>query len=84
MVRMTQQRMNDYRIGDKVWTVERNHTGRWVQCPECFGTKFVTVILGDDSKLTVDCTTCGCGFNNPTGVVETYDIEWTLMTETKV
>lgn len=64
--------MNPYNIGDKVWHVSRKSTLEKVTCPECFGKKYLTVILGDDSQVTIDCAGCAAGYDPPRGYVTYY------------
>ena len=64
--------MEIYSIGDKVWYAGRESKIERVTCPECFGKKYLTVILGDDSKVTIDCAGCAAGYDPPKGYVEYY------------
>lgn len=64
--------MKTYNIGDKVWYAKRQSKKEKVTCPECFGKRYLTVILGDDSKVTIDCAGCTAGYNSPTGYVTYY------------
>lgn len=64
--------MNTFNIGDKVWHAGRESTPEQVICPECFNKKYLTVILGDDSKVTIDCVGCSVGINPPRGYI-TYN-----------
>jgi len=66
--------MNKFNIGDKVWYARTGGTQKTVICPECFGKKFLTVILGDDSQVTIDCAGCAMGFEPPKGYVTYW--EW--------
>ena len=61
-----------YNIGDKVWYAGRTSTQEQVVCPECFGKKYLTVILGDDSKVTINCAGCASGYDPPRGYVTYY------------
>ena len=61
-----------YQIGDKVWYANRESIQEKVTCPECFGKKYLTVILGDDSKVTIDCAGCASGYEPPKGYVTYY------------
>ena len=61
--------MKIYNIGDKVWYAQRKTEEKTVKCPECFGKKYLTVILGDDSKVTIDCAGCASGYNPPLGYI---------------
>jgi len=61
-----------YNIGDKIWYAGRKSTEETVVCPECFGKKYLTVILGDDSRVTIDCAGCASGYGPPKGYVTYY------------
>lgn len=63
-----------FKIGDTVWVAFSQNTTKHVQCPHCFGRKFLTVILGDDSQVTIDCLGCSAGYEPPRGYLEIY--EW--------
>lgn len=60
-----------YKIGDKVWCAVSNTVQKSLPCPECFGKRQLTVILGDDSKIPIPCESCswseqsGWGYNEP-------------------
>ena len=68
--------MKDFNIGDKVWTVERDAYKERITCPDCCGKKFLTVILGDESRVTIDCAGCAPGFEPPRGFVEFFRGKW--------
>lgn len=61
--------MSKYKIGDEVYFAHFKHSDKAIPCPECFGKKFLRVILGDDSEVTVDCAGCSAGYNPPTGFI---------------
>ena len=42
-------------------------------CPLCFGTKEVTLILGNGDEVILECTYCTKGFEAPTGCVTEYE-----------
>lgn len=65
--------MEVYNIGDKVWHATCKTTLTKVTCPECFGKRYLTVILGDDSKVTIDCAGCASGYDPPKGYVTHYE-----------
>jgi|ERR1039458_3737420 hypothetical protein len=57
-------------LGDSKWIAKAaQHSKVSVPCPDCFGKKFLTVTLGDDSQVTIDCSTCASGFESPRGYV---------------
>jgi len=74
--------MKIYNIGDKVWYSGRKSTTESVVCPECFGKKYLTVTLGDDSQVTIDCAGCASGYDPPRGYKTYYkqDIEVSQVT----
>lgn len=62
-----------FNIGDKAWVAWfGNHTEAWITCPHCFGKKFLTVIMGDDSQITIDCECCKEGYNGCRGKIVEY------------
>jgi len=64
-----------YNIGNEVWYASRKSTREKVICPECFGQKYLTVILGDDSQVTIDCAGCSAGIDPPKGYITYYKQE---------
>jgi hypothetical protein len=62
-----------FKIDDLVYIpsfdVEENN----IVCLECYGKKYLTVILGNGEQVTIDCVACASGFDNPTGYVKVYD-----------
>jgi hypothetical protein len=65
--------MSKYNIGDKAWFAGRESVEKSVICPDCFGKKYLTVILGDNSQVTIDCVACvQRGFEPPKGYVTYY------------
>jgi len=75
-----------YNINDKVWHASRNSTLEKVTCPECFRKKYLTVTLGGDSQVTIDCAGCSVGIDPPRGFVTYYkqDIDVRLITIDRV
>ena len=61
-----------YNIGDVVWYARRETTTDKIMCPECFGKKVLTVILGDGSQVIIDCMGCAPGLENPRGYCTFY------------
>lgn len=47
-----------FKIGDKVWRASHGTAEKKVLCPECFGKTYLTVILGDDSRVNIPCVAC--------------------------
>ncbi len=55
-----------FAIGETVWHVGGHYRDEYPVCPDCAGTKFVTMVLGNGTTHTLDCACCG-GYNPPTG-----------------
>jgi hypothetical protein len=53
-----------FNIGDKVYVPKYGTQEVFVTCPHCFGKKYLTVILGDESKVTIDCECCREGYEH--------------------
>ena len=64
--------MPRFNVGDTIYYVESERTTKRVTCPDCFGKLALTVILGDNSQVSIACTGCSAGFNPPRGTVEEY------------
>lgn len=62
-----------FTIGDTVWVAGQRTKEVFETCPECFGKRFLTVILGDDSQVQIDCAGCSRGFDRPSGQVSHYE-----------
>lgn len=64
--------MPKFKVGDTVWVPQAGRTQVEVQCPVCFGKKAVTLILGNNDHVVIDCEFCRKGFESPRGVVGEY------------
>jgi len=65
--------MMTFNIGDTVWYAASEPRRVTIRCPVCFGKREVVVILGDDSRVAVDCDYCGKGYEGPQGSTIEYD-----------
>lgn len=66
----------DKAIGQTVYWIESNtHFAKSIPCPMCFGKRFVTIILGDDSRTEIECGMCTHGLDRPSGFSKTWDAE---------
>jgi len=73
MLESTQKKIyRIYKIGDEVWHASRTNKEMKATCPDCFGNKYLLVILGDGSKVSIDCATCTSGYGGPRGYVTYY------------
>lgn len=59
----------EFNIGDQVWHARIQYMEDYLTCPHCFGNKYLTVILGDDSQVTIDCECCREGWLGPKGKI---------------
>ena len=62
--------MEPLKIGTEVFVARWGYKEESEPCPECLGKRFLTVILGDDSRVTIDCAGCAAGYEPPRGVVK--------------
>jgi hypothetical protein len=67
--------MKEISIGDSLWIPRTDRKQERVPCPVCFTKKHVTLILGDDSCVEVECDYCGKGYGRPQGTVVDYTQE---------
>ena len=70
---------NKFNIDDKVWFAATYPIEKREVCPDCFGKKVLTVILGDDSRVSIDCSGCSAGYEPPRG----YIIYWEKSTKVR-
>lgn len=56
-----------FQIGDVVWRAATAHRPIRYQCLECAGHGFITVVLGDETKLTIACECCKRGYDGSNG-----------------
>jgi len=64
--------MPKFKIGDVVWVPQAGSTQVDIPCPICFGKKVVTLILGNDDHVILDCEFCQKGFERSRGFVNEY------------
>jgi len=57
-----------FQIGDQVWIARCEQEQQWATCPDCGGTRYVTVIANGDTH-TVPCAGCSRGYESPSSVV---------------
>lgn len=66
-------------IGETVYWVESHiHHGKSIPCPMCFGKRFVTIILGDESRTESECGMCSHGLDRATGQAKTWEASATI------
>jgi hypothetical protein len=64
--------MPKYKVGDTVWVPQAGNTQVEIPCPVCFGKKVITLILGNDDHVILDCDYCNKGSECPRGFVTEY------------
>lgn len=62
-----------FKMFDKVWYAELSSVQRWATCPDCCGQRYLTVIMGDKTEVTIKCDNCGPGYNDSRGAVSYYE-----------
>jgi hypothetical protein len=72
--------MSKYKIGDRVWYAERKAVEKTVVCPDCFGSKALTVIKGDGSQVSIGCAGCASGYEPPKGYINYMSSEVAVST----
>ena len=45
-------------IGDHVWVSSWDKEQHWDVCPHCRGEKYLTIIMGDGERVSIDCSCC--------------------------
>ncbi len=63
-----------YKLGDKVyWIYSSTNYSKKIPCTMCFGKRFVTIILGDESQTKISCGFCESGFEGSTGQATVWE-----------
>ena len=65
--------INKYNLGDEVWYASFEIRTKQIVCDDCRGQKYLTVIMGDGSQVTIDCVGCSAGFEPPKGYNTIYE-----------
>ena len=58
-----------FAIGETVWHCGYGSRVEWETCPECAGTKILTLVRGNGERVTLACAACSHGFEPPLGLV---------------
>ncbi len=60
-----------FTIGDTVYCASFERRTKQVKCPDCLGTKALSVTLGDgETTYKIPCAGCSLGFDPPRGFIE--------------
>lgn len=75
-----------FSVGDEAWWAKSRTEAVHEPCPTCFGSKRVTLILGNGEHVELYCEGCGKGYEGPQGFVTRYKwiAEPVLVTISKV
>lgn len=58
-----------FAIGEQLWSTGHGMRTEHVTCPECAGTKVLTLIKGNGERVELNCGYCGTGYDRASGVV---------------
>lgn len=59
-----------YALGQELWWVGNGYREEWTTCPECLGTRIITMILGSGEQAELQCETCRLGFDDASGKIK--------------
>lgn len=71
-----------FEIGDKILIPSFKRHERRITCPDCAGNRFLTVIMGDKTEITIKCENCGPGYEPPSGYIKTFEFEGKIIEAT--
>lgn len=64
--------MPKFNIGQEVYWARIEGKEKAIECLECRGKRFLTVILGDGEQVTIECAGCARGYDLPTGFMRLH------------
>ena len=64
-----------YEIGAEVWVARAGRTHIYIECPECFSTRQLKVILADKTEYDIACRGCCSGYDPPSGQIYSYEYQ---------
>lgn len=59
-----------FALDTELWWTGNGYAETWVECPECAGTKAITMIQGNGTRVSIDCAACSMGYEPPRGVIK--------------
>jgi len=59
-----------FAIGEIVWRCGNGHVEEYLVCPECAGTKALTLVQGNGEQVFIACACCSLGSDPPSGRVK--------------
>ena len=77
--------VSERKIGDVVWIARLKHKKFQIVCPDCLGTKAVTLMLENGDRESLECKTCyPGGYEPPRGYITKTQYQPTAETQTIV
>jgi len=67
---MTATLVIPFAIGETIWWVGYGSRTERMPCPECCGSKVLTLIQGNGVQVSINCACCGHGYEEPRGWIE--------------
>lgn len=64
--------MTEFKFDDEVFWAKLDNYEYQLKCPDCLGKTFLTVILGDESQVRIDCELCRRGYLGSLGYIPIY------------
>lgn len=58
--------------GQEVWWVGNESEEVQVKCPECLGTKVITMVQATGQEFKLACACCGTGYEEPRGYIRSW------------
>jgi len=64
-----------FKIGDTVYMAKYDRIEKHIECPDCFGQRYLTVTLGNSEQVQIPCQGCNHGGweGVPMGYITTYE-----------
>ena len=59
-----------FAVGQELWWIGNGHRTETIVCPDCAGSRAITMILGNGDQVSLECRCCQLGYDQPRGVVE--------------
>lgn len=59
-----------FAIGETVWACSYDRREEWITCPDCAGTRTITLILGNGTQQSMECNLCQSGYDRPRGMIQ--------------
>ena len=59
-----------FALESELWWTGNGYTETWIECPECAGTKAITLVQGNGQSVSVDCAACSMGYQPPSGMIK--------------